>query len=137
MKKYIEQNFKVRAFCLVNEMTEEKMVYFKPLEKYDNMIGFELPNDVYHIDEYLSDVMIQWEVSYGVKVFEGDLVKAICSVAGIMERKARRICKVYRSGRGVSLAVWHKKTKTWNAYRTMDFTSIEVIGNIYENKDLL
>lgn len=72
---------------------------------------------------------IAWNVS-GHELYTNDLFKAYCSISGKKDKKVR-ICKVCHSGDGMSVSVWHEGE--WWGYSYMDYTSMELIGNIHEN----
>lgn len=78
--------------------------------------------------------MQMWQPSHGLSLFTGDLVLADCSPSGKKKRKSS-LCKISSKGGGMGVSVWYKGE--WWAYSSMDFTSMEVIGNIYENPELL
>ncbi len=96
-------------------------------------------NDVLRLAKFFQNIrndaiiMMKYEPSLEVEVFEDDLITAICSFGG--NKKKKRLCKIQRTNRGMSIAIYHRGNL--HAYNTMDFTSIEVIGNIHENPDLL
>ena len=75
-----------------------------------------------------------WNPSIGVQLYTGDLFTAICAASGF-PKKEKRLCKADFGKDGLSVGIWFKKE--WWGYGSMDFTSIEVIGNIIDNPELL
>jgi len=75
-----------------------------------------------------------WIPSFGIRVYGGDLVKAICTPSGSKSKK-ERLCLIKETNIGFGISVWH--FDEWYSYSSMDFTSIKVIGNIYSNPELL
>lgn len=75
-----------------------------------------------------------WNPSLGVELYSGDLFTAVCSASGF-SKKQRRLCKADFGNDGLSVAVWYEKE--WWGYGSMDFTSIEIVGNIIDNPELL
>lgn len=75
-----------------------------------------------------------WNPSLRVELYSGDLFTAVCSASGF-SKKERRLCKADFGNDGLSVAVWHEKE--WWGYGSMDFTSIEIVGNIIDNPELL
>lgn len=73
----------------------------------------------------------QCEMSLGITAFTGDLVYANCIPC--CERRAtpkKMLCRITDSGKGCEVSIWYKLE--WWAYRQMDYTSIEVVGNIHD-----
>jgi len=73
-----------------------------------------------------------WKPSLNIRFFGGDVFTAICTPSG-GEVKERRKCKVIDTDSGYSIAVWYNNE--WWAYRTMDLTSIEIIGTIHDDTE--
>jgi len=75
-----------------------------------------------------------WQLSLNLKLFTGDLFTAICSPSGSISKKSR-LCKVITDGRGFDVVVYYKNE--WWHYSSMDFTTVEIIGNTTDNPELM
>jgi len=75
-----------------------------------------------------------WKPSEGLIVFTGDLLKAECSVSCSKDKK-QRICKIVFEPRGMNVVIWNEGE--WYTYGSMNFTTAKVIGNIFDNSNLL
>jgi len=79
-------------------------------------------------------LMQKWNPSNGLEFYTGDLFTAFSSPSGSNSKK-EHICKVDFDGRGMNVSVWYKKE--WWHYGSMNFTTAKIIGNIYDNQNLL
>lgn len=124
------RNLEFRVF---NKETNTMHYQQGEVDCYDDAIVF----DFNHFDliDGINDlvVMQKFTPSLGIDVFEDDLIMADCKIVGHKEK--RQLCKVMRSDRGMSIGIYYKGE--FHAYRSMDFSSIEVVGNIHENSELL
>ena len=84
--------------------------------------------------EEFEPLMQKWNPSNGLEFYTGDLFTAFSSPSGSNSKK-EHICKVDFDGRGMNVSVWHKKE--WWHYGSMNFTTAKIIGNIYDNQNLL
>jgi len=75
----------------------------------------------------------RWEKSLK-EIYTGDLFTAICSPT-MVKKKEKQICKAGFSGDGLSVSIWYKGQ--WWAHGYMDYTSMEIIGNIHQHPHLL
>lgn len=75
-----------------------------------------------------------WEPSSGLEVYTNDLVEVECSVSGSKSVK-KRIVKIGFGGTGMNVGVWYKK-EFW-VHSSINWTTAKVIGNMYENHELL
>ena len=66
--------------------------------------------------------------------YDGDLVMADCSVSGSNNVK-NRLCKVVVNNTAVKLVIWHKNE--WHNFQKMYSSSARLIGNIFDNPELL
>jgi len=81
----------------------------------------------------LETVGQMWIVSRNT-VFGDDLFTAECAVSGSKD-KAIRVCKVDDGNEGFGVSVWFEGE--WWAYSSMNFTTMKIIGNIHDNKNLI
>jgi len=74
-----------------------------------------------------------WMPTLGVRLFGGDTFTAICSPSGMGLKSAiRRECKVTESNSGHSVSVWY--ADEWWAYGYMNYSTVEITGNIHDKK---
>lgn len=67
---------------------------------------------------------------YGTKIFEGDIVRL--DIAGII---FNAVCKFHSGSFGL---VWHYMgTDRWQAFTSICHVEYEVIGNIYDNPEMM
>jgi uncharacterized phage protein (TIGR01671 family) len=90
-------------------------------------------NDMLHIIEVIPDTIGQFTGltdKNGVKIFEGDIVRL--NIAGVI---FNAVCKFYSGSFGL---VWHYMgVDRWQAFIGMCHVEYEVIGNIYDNPELM
>ena len=124
------KNIKIRVF---NKETNKMQYQFGEMMCYDDEVYF--PFEHFDLITDINDLIImqQFEPSLDIVVFEGDLVMADCQILG--HKKKRQLCKIGRNGRGMNISIYNKGE--FYAYKSMDFSSIEVVGNIHENKELI
>lgn len=70
----------------------------------------------------------------GVEIYEGDIVKCIAAPSG-KKVAGEMIGKIIQDHFGWTISVWFNDE--WWGYGKMNFTSLEVIGNIYSNPELV
>jgi len=75
-----------------------------------------------------------WIPSIGIKLYGGDLVRVVACESGSNDKR-NMIGKVIETDSGHKISVFHDHQ--WWGYGYIDFTTIKVIGNIYENPELL
>lgn len=71
----------------------------------------------------------------GVDIYEGDIVKCMAAISGSKSMPKEMIGKVYQDFFGWTISLWHRKE--WCAYAKMNYSSIEIIGNMHQNPELL
>lgn len=75
-----------------------------------------------------------WNPSLGLTVFTGDLLSVLAAPCG-SSKKRNMIAKIDLSGNGCCAVVWHENE--WWHYGYFDWNSAKIIGNIYDNEELL
>jgi len=110
----------------------DKWLYFDMTHHLSDDSG--VPPDFLQYQLDVKTVGQLWNPSIGLEFYTGDLFLAICSLSGYKLKK-ERICKVCSDGKGMSIAIWNKGE--WWAYSSMNFTTAKLIGNIFDNPDLL
>lgn len=125
----MNREIKFRAFCEVDTdkgITENRMVYFKPIE-CDNGIFAEADDDIYHINEYHSELMQSTGLKdkNGTEIYEGDILSTglsdLITVVEWDDKFARFIS--FSNERAI--------------YCFSDDNQRRVIGNIHQNPELL
>lgn len=76
----------------------------------------------------------QWEPSLGLKVYTNDIIEVECAVSGKKTVK-KRLARITYDGTGMGVTIWYKG-QFW-AYSKINWTTAKVVGNMYENHDLL
>jgi len=72
-----------------------------------------------------------WEPSHGIQCYGGDLFNAMCSIDDDDDCiKKTRIVKVIETNSGHKVVIWHHGA--WWAYKSMDYTTFEKIGTIFD-----
>lgn len=105
----------------------EKVIYYGKFEQYDDSIGFRFKH--FEDDKPILMQSTGLKDKNGVEIFEGDILLGHCVYPECNIFESKLIGEVYYSNRG-----------TWDCYSYIlgGFNEqIEVIGNIYENPELL
>src|SRR5688572_21664418 len=116
------REIKFRVYCYADD--NKQMVYLTNGE-FDNGYWFSCPAGIVHIDEYLSPLMqfTGLKDKNGKQIYEGDIF--------------------YSRFLGINVAVeWEEKYGQFTANGLefnveLNLNKIEIIGNIYENPELL
>jgi len=125
----MNREIKFRAYCNIGE--ENKMLFFTE-GKYDNGLWFEHTSN--HIDEYLSPLMqfTGLKDKNGVDIYECDLLKGSFNEVFVVKWKnGRWIDSTYiKENYGIECNLFSIGNSNICEFK-------EVIGNIYENPELL
>lgn len=142
-----KREIKFRALCDYDD-TAKTMVYFESAECDNGIFCMPTPNNISHIDEYLSPLMqftgLKDKAGKGNDVYEGDTFEAIykdCpdgySILGKDTTVIRIKATVVFKWGGFMVEMMHPVEKKLVYSRLADFLENEekiVNGNIYENK---
>ncbi len=129
-----KREIKFRAFCDADG-ENTRMIYFGMQECDNGIFAWPMPNNIQHIDEYHSPLMQCAAVKdkNGRVIYEGDIVKDDRGIGVVYYYAPSFIAQCpadEESNDGVySLAKGH--------VNVTQLEETEVIGNIYENPDLI
>ena len=108
----------------VKTPTGEYRIYCRPFE--------DATSNTYHIVH--SETVGQLWIKSLKEIYTGDLFTAMCAPTMVKEVK-KRICKAGFAGDGLDVSIWYKNE--WWAHGSMNYTTMEIIGNIHEHAHLI
>lgn len=132
------RTIKFRAWAEVDEIKStctDRMIYFDPME-CDNGMWFNAPDNICHINEYHSLMQFTGlEDKNGNHIYEGDILYNGFNAKGVMRfEEGMFVCDfIYNNHKNKNHYKYEKHTFRINSINTVT----EVIGNIYENPELL
>ncbi len=130
----MKREIKFRAICDYDDTSG--MVYFEPAQCDNGVFCMPTPNNINHIDEYLSPLMQYTGLldKKGKEIYEGDILQKDNGFIGnvIMRKENGQWIVIDKYGK--TYADLNALFSDGDQYRCDQF---EVIGNIYKDADLL
>ena len=104
-----------------------------------NCFDYDRYSGIYSEDDYILMQFTGLLDKNGKEIYEEDIVKIMAYPSGDEVERRPMIGRVQWSNLhcigGMDISLWHEKE--WWAYGSIDRSTIEVIGNIYESPELL
>lgn len=110
--------------CLTEWIDFEGNCYFEPAKKYNT------PNtEIYPTDDYILMQFTGLHDKNGKEIYEGDLIRVSADETFIGQVEYRQeVC---------AFEIKRFSKRNWNQYQLSSSQYLEVIGNIYENPELI
>lgn len=133
------REIKFRAFCDADDKTG--MLYFGMMQFDNGIASWPLPDDISHIDEYLSPLMQYTGLKdkKDKEIYEGDVIRSFYSngdpcrhLIEYNQSSASFVAKYMEYIDDITNTLFSSISQAWISEH-----SKEVIGNIYEHPDLL
>lgn len=128
----MSREIKFRALCTPDG--EERMVYFGMQQMDNGVFAWPMPDDISHIDEYISPLMqfTGLKDKNGKEIYEGDVV------VHIQNEKSKKDKNIVEWGEAGFIFKNNGKEGGHRPFiNSLGWCPYIVLGNIYENPELI